>query len=153
MQSHWFTRLGRNPAHLGTLSRTANVLISEHRFAEAQVSLEALRAAHPDDAALCFNLGLALYYQQRWGDALAAFDAARERGLEDAELLRYRTFTLHHLGRLDEAVDACEAWARARRRIVRARWRAASTRTASAPRGRVSQSWRSTATARGARRC
>ena len=104
--------LACNPAHLGAHSRAANVLISQHRFAEAEASLEALRATHPDDAALCFNLGLALYYQQRWRDALAAFDAARERGLNDAELLRYRTFTLHHLGRLDEAVDACEAWAR-----------------------------------------
>jgi tetratricopeptide (TPR) repeat protein len=102
--------LARNPAHVGARSGTANVLISQHRFAEAQAMLEDLRAANPDEAALYFNLGLALYYQQRWSDALATFDDAAARGLNDAELSRYRVFTLHQLGRLDEAIDACTVW-------------------------------------------
>src|SRR5215831_8681772 len=76
--------LARNPAHLGAQSRMANVLISQHRFAEAQAMLEALRATYPDEPGLCFNLGLTQYYQRHWSDALDALDNARERGLQDA---------------------------------------------------------------------
>jgi len=52
--------LARNPAHLGAQSRMANVLISQHRFAQAQAMPEALRATYPDEPALCFNLGRSL---------------------------------------------------------------------------------------------
>jgi tetratricopeptide (TPR) repeat protein len=88
----------------------AGVLLSLHRFVEAEALLQALCAAQPDDPALRFNLGLALYYQQRWADALAAFDGARDAGLRHRDLPRYRAGALHHRGRLDEAIEACNAW-------------------------------------------
>jgi tetratricopeptide (TPR) repeat protein len=105
-----------NPGHAVARGRIASVLISQHRFGEAEAQLRELSAAAGDaDAALLHNLGLALYCQGRWSEARDAFAAAQERGLEgrasQCANLRYLTMALHHLGDTTSALEAGRAWA------------------------------------------
>ena len=91
--------LAHQPGHAVTQGRIAGVLISQHRFADAEALLRPLCEAQPHDAALQFNLGFALSYQHRWAEALDAFDRARDAGLDSSDLHRYRADALHQLGR------------------------------------------------------
>jgi tetratricopeptide (TPR) repeat protein len=97
-------------AHAPARSRLASIMISQHRFAEAQNALRALIDSGEVDAALWHNLGLALFHQDRWSEARDCFAQAAERGLHTAPNYRYLAYALHHLGRTDEAVAACRHW-------------------------------------------
>lgn len=55
--------LAQAPDHKAARSRLASVLISQHRFAEAEESLRRLIAEGESDPGLLHNLGLTLYYQ------------------------------------------------------------------------------------------
>ena len=90
-------------------SRLASVYISQHRFADAEISLRKL--AHLFDSAheLQHNLGIALIHQSKWEDGLNALIAAADGGIIDCENLRYQAYSLLGLGRKDEALRCAEA--------------------------------------------
>lgn len=106
--AHYEKCLAENPNHLAAAGRMANVLISQHRFHEAERSLLRVLDAGQSDPALLHNLGLSLYYQQHWQEALHAFERARNLGLNDVKNALYRAYALHHLGDLARAIEACE---------------------------------------------
>lgn len=99
-----------DPAHAPARSRLASVLISEHRFAEAEQSLRQMIDAGETDAALFHNLGLTLFYQDRWSEARERFAEAAARGLGAPANYKYLAYALHHLGRMDDALAACRRW-------------------------------------------
>lgn len=101
--------LAIDPAHAGARSRLASVLISLHRFAEAEELLQPLAEAAPTDAALQHNLGLVRFHQRKFEAARQAFAAAREGG--DAETWAHLAYASHHLGDMDTAREAASQWA------------------------------------------
>jgi len=107
--------LAQHPGDAVARSRVASVLISQHRFAEAEQQLRDLTNAGSADAALLHNLGLALYYQSRWTEALDAFRRARALGLPDrkseATNLAYLTTSHHQLGDTAAALETGRQWA------------------------------------------
>ncbi|MDM5179179.1 tetratricopeptide repeat protein [Massilia sp. CCM 8695] len=90
--------------------RLATVYLALHRFGEAGASLQGLIDGGENDAALFHNLGLALYYQERYADAAKAFASAQQYGIDNANNARYLAHCLHHEGDLDAANAACEHW-------------------------------------------
>ncbi len=102
--------LSLQPRPAVPLGRIAGVMLSKHRFADAETLLRRLCEANPRNGALHHDLGLALFYQRRWRDALAAFDCAQREGLDGGDTRRYRTYVLHHLGLVNEAIESCRAW-------------------------------------------
>ncbi len=95
--------LGREPQHAAAKGRIASVMISQHRFEEAEQLLRSLTDEGEPDPALLHNLGITLYYQKRWAEALEAFQRARARGLQDAQNALYEAYALHRLGEIDKA--------------------------------------------------
>ena len=91
-------------------SRIASVRISQHRFADAERVLGELASAEPDQPALLYNLGLAQFYQDKHREAQASFDRALALGLKTRDNLAYLTRSLHHLGKMREAIGSCEQW-------------------------------------------
>jgi tetratricopeptide (TPR) repeat protein len=98
------------PGHPAARSRAASVLISMHRFADAQSVLQELLSAGEADPALHHNLGLAHYYQEHWDDAAAQFSLAEDAGLASASNCAYLARSLHQDGQLIEAITACRRW-------------------------------------------
>lgn len=92
------------PGHGVASSRLAGVLISRHRFDEAEAVLQLLVSQAPDVAALNHNLGIALIYQSKWAEALEAFERAAAGGVTEAENTMYQAYCLHSLGRTGEAL-------------------------------------------------
>lgn len=72
--------LALDPQFASLRSREATVLITLHRFDEAEASLRPLVQADPGNASLQHNLGLALYHQHQFEAARDAFAAARASG-------------------------------------------------------------------------
>ena len=101
--------------HAVARGRMAAVLISQHRFAEAEQHLRELSSGAGASAALLHNLGIALYFQSRWSEAIEAFGQARSRGLDSREAqaanLRYLTLCWHQLGDTASALAAGRQWA------------------------------------------
>jgi tetratricopeptide (TPR) repeat protein len=93
-----------------TQSRIASLHISRHEFTQAEAMLREVMAGGADDPVLWHNLGISLYFQRRWTDAVEALQKARDRGLRDADNLRYLTFAWHHLGDTKQALDICQQW-------------------------------------------
>jgi tetratricopeptide (TPR) repeat protein len=91
-------------------SRIASVRISQHRFADAERVLAELTQAEPDNPALLYNLGLARFYQDKHREAQASFDRALALGLKTRDNLAYLTRSLHHLGKIRDAIGFCEQW-------------------------------------------
>src|SRR5215471_3901384 len=60
-----------HPNDVRAPSRSALVLISQHRFSEAEQLIQDLLNSSETDAALWHNLGIAQYHQHRWHDAAA----------------------------------------------------------------------------------
>jgi tetratricopeptide (TPR) repeat protein len=91
------------------------VLISQHRFVEAEQHLRELLQRSGQDAALLHNLGLTLYHQSRFREALDAFLRAQALGLSgqdtEARQLGYLTRTHHHLGDTAAALETARRWA------------------------------------------
>lgn len=90
--------------------RMASVRISQHRFADAERVLGELANLEPENPALAYNLGLAQFYQDKWREAQASFDRALALGLKTRDNLAYLTRSLHHLGKMREAIGSCEQW-------------------------------------------
>ena len=99
-----------DPSNAVAQSRVAAVMISQHRFAEAEAMLAPLVEGQPDDASLWHNLGLARYFQKRWRDALDAFERAQSLGLDVAENFAYLTYGYHHLGETEKALALADQW-------------------------------------------
>src|SRR5262249_12411419 len=91
-------------------SRIASIRISQHRFAEAESILRGLLETEPGSAALLYNLGLAQFYQDKWREAQGSFERALALGLKTRDNLAYLTRSLHHLGKMREAIGSCEQW-------------------------------------------
>lgn len=91
-------------------SRIASVHITRHNFADAEAVLRQLLRAEPGNSALLFNLALSLYYQRKWDDAFDTFSAALTQGLRSKETLAYLARTLHHQGKIREALEFCNQW-------------------------------------------
>lgn len=92
-------------------SRRAAVYLSQHRFADAELELAGIIAGGVTDPALQHNLGLALYHQRNFDAAQLRFLAAAQSGFSYAGNWKHLAYSLHHLGQLDEAIDAAEKWA------------------------------------------
>jgi tetratricopeptide (TPR) repeat protein len=98
------------PGSVAAQSRIASVYLSQHRFAEASSILQALAAGGERSAALDHNLGIALFFQERYDEAALRFAAARDAGLDSATNAKFLAYCLHHEGDLEGASAACEAW-------------------------------------------
>lgn len=102
--------LTESPNERAAMSGIASVLISLHHFDQAEKRFRELIAQEPDNAVLRHNLGIALIYQERWSDAREQFEQAKQLGLHDARNLAYLARALHHLGKMPEAIEACQQW-------------------------------------------
>lgn len=100
----------QKPDHAPARSRIASVMISQHRFADAEKVLREIIQQGGSDGALLHNLGLTLYYQQRWDDARDCFAQAAELGLKAPTNYAYLARTFHHLGQMTEAIEAGQKW-------------------------------------------
>ena len=99
------------PGHAPARSRLASVMISLHRFDQAEKFLKELLKNGESDPALSHNLGLALFYQDRWPEARQCFADALAHGLKTAANFAYLSRSLHHMGMAAEALEACRSWA------------------------------------------
>lgn len=91
-------------------SHLANVLISMHRFDEAEKMLAGVIRHEPENAALWHNLGLSRYYQRHWAESLEAFEKARSAGLESVQNQAYLVYALHHSDDTDKALEQAQSW-------------------------------------------
>jgi Flp pilus assembly protein TadD len=100
-----------SPGNTVPMARLAAVDISRQNFASAERALRELLQAGEADPALRYNLGLALYYQRRFGEAAEIFESlAHSPAGADA---RYHLIScLHNLARLDEAAAVAEDFLR-----------------------------------------
>jgi tetratricopeptide (TPR) repeat protein len=90
--------------------RIASVLISQHRFEEAERLLSELTQNGETHPAIMHNLGLTLYHQRRWSDALEAFSKSHQADPNQVSNLTYLAYTLHHLGDTENALKYAELW-------------------------------------------
>jgi tetratricopeptide (TPR) repeat protein len=102
--------LAESPDTVSARSRMASVRISQNRFSDAQAILLELLRAEPENSALHFNLGLARFYQDQWSEANDCFSRALSLGLKSRDNLAYLTRSLHHLGKMREAIEFCSQW-------------------------------------------
>ena len=98
-----------DPHSVVAQSRIASVFLSQHRFAEAGAILQGLADRGERSAALNHNLGIALFFQDRFEEAAIRFQAARDEGMDGANA-KFLAYCLHHGGDLEGASAACEAW-------------------------------------------
>ena len=90
--------------------RLANVLITQHRFGEAERVLRQVIARSGEDPALLHNLGLTLFYQSKFDDANETFASARDAGLRLPRNLAYMVYSLHKQYETEAALDLAETW-------------------------------------------
>jgi tetratricopeptide (TPR) repeat protein len=99
-----------HPEYASARSHLASVLISQHRFEDAERLLKGLlREARPDPH-LLFNLGLSLYYQKRWPEAETCFIKAQTHGLATPDCYAYLARCRHYAGDMTEAIRFCQLW-------------------------------------------
>ena len=98
------------PGNAVALSHKGLVKISQQRFADAEKLFVDLLRKKPNDAALMFNAGLAVYHQERWQDAFTYFNAAKDAGTAANICLPYLVRCQHQLGNLEDAIPLCEQW-------------------------------------------
>ncbi len=91
-------------------SKLANVLISQQEFAEAEKILTKLVKHAADNPNLLHNLGLTLYYQQRWPKALPIFEQARAAGINSSRNDAYIVYCLHHMDDTEAALKQADIW-------------------------------------------
>jgi tetratricopeptide (TPR) repeat protein len=91
-------------------SNLAAVMISQHRFAEAERLLRGLLEQARNDPVLLFNLGVSLYYQKHWSKAELAFTDAQARGLATPESYAYRARCRHYAGDMEHAIQFGRKW-------------------------------------------
>lgn len=90
--------------------RLANVLISQHRFDEAEKMIRSIVKQTGEDNALLHNLGLTLFYQKRFEEAWELFKQARGQGLRAPANLAYMVYSLHMNNDTAEALRLAEIW-------------------------------------------
>lgn len=106
------TCLRHAPDHPIARSRLAEVMLSRHRFAEAEAMLSPLIHDTPTpDPALLHNFGLALFHQRRFAEAENAFAAAQNAGLRSAQMTGYLVKALHQQGKTGPARELAAVWA------------------------------------------
>jgi superkiller protein 3 len=99
-----------HPEYTSARSNLAAVMISQHRFVEAERLLRGLLEEASHDPALLFNLGLSLYYQKRWPEAERAFTDAQAHGLSSSESYAYRARCRHYAGDMEQAIHFGRKW-------------------------------------------
>jgi tetratricopeptide (TPR) repeat protein len=99
-----------HPQYVSARSRVASVMISQHRFAEAERALRHVLHESPQDANLLFNLGLTLYFQERWAEAGRHFARSIALGQSLPEAHAYLARCLHREGNMQAAIQACQHW-------------------------------------------
>ena len=85
----------------------AKVLISGHRFHLAESLLRKLINNSQNSESIQHDLGLCLYYQQRWSEAEAIFDRIRHIGKDN---IKYLVYCLHHQQQLGKAIALSKEW-------------------------------------------
>ncbi len=93
-----------------TRSRLASQLIASKRFGEAERLLKTLLEAEPNNPALLHNLGVSLYGQQHWAEALEVFKQAQVTGIDTTRNLAYTVYSLHQNDATNEALNAAKDW-------------------------------------------
>jgi tetratricopeptide (TPR) repeat protein len=100
-----------HPEYSNARSHLASVRLTQHRFQDAERLLRGLlRESEPDDPSLWFNLGLSLYYQQRWPEAEECFTKAQARGLATPDCYAYLARCRHYAGDMARALELCQQW-------------------------------------------
>src|SRR5690348_13073588 len=99
-----------HPEYVSARSRIASVMISQHRFAEAERVLRQVLNGSPQDANLLFNLGLTLYFQEHWAEAEHNFARSIALGQALPEAHAYLARCLHRGGNMEAAIQACQHW-------------------------------------------
>ena len=99
-----------HPEFASARGNLAAVMISQHRFADAERALRGLLLEASDNPALLFNLGISLYHQKRWPEAERAFSDAQARGLTTPESYAYRARCRHYAGDMEQAIRFCRQW-------------------------------------------
>lgn len=90
--------------------RLANILITQHRFDEAERIIQQIIESQGPDNALLHNLGLAQFYQSKFDEAYNTFNQARSTGLRAANNLAYMVYALHKQNKTGEALELAEVW-------------------------------------------
>jgi tetratricopeptide (TPR) repeat protein len=99
-----------HPQYRSARSHLASVMLSQHRFGDAESVLRGLLREAQEDPALLFNLGLSLYYQKRWAEAQACFTDAATQGLAVPDCYAYLARCHHQRGEMGEAIKYCQQW-------------------------------------------
>ena len=99
-----------DPGNVAAKSLSANVMISQRRYADAEASLRMLTKGAQPDSVLLHNLGISLFYQKRWSAALGAFRRATQSGLQDRLNVLYTAHSMHRLGDVSGGARLCREW-------------------------------------------
>jgi|GEM_PF-2363858 len=91
-------------------SRLANVMISLHRFSDAEDILKEIVVKTGDDPALLHNLGLSQFYQHHFKEAHQTFMRAQELGLNVPKNLAYLVYSLHNNNDTGKALEFAQTW-------------------------------------------
>jgi tetratricopeptide (TPR) repeat protein len=99
-----------HPEYSSARSQLASVMLTQHRFPEAERVLRQLLRESKPDASLFFNLGLSLYYQQCWPEAEEYFAKAKALGLASPDCYAYLARCRHYAGDMTQAIQLCQQW-------------------------------------------
>src|SRR5258708_2195739 len=99
-----------HPQYASARSHVASVMISQHRFAEAEQLLEDLVSASDQDPTLHYNLGLSRYYQRRWPEAESCFVRAQQLGITTPDCFPHLAACRHFEQILAREPDNARAW-------------------------------------------
>lgn len=99
------------PERTGPALQLANALRAARRDDEAALQLQDILEHEPEHPAALLGLGWIALGRQDFAAAYHQFSAALAAGTEDALARTGQIRALARLGRLDEAVAACKAWA------------------------------------------
>lgn len=102
------SRLADAPGDMEARGWRARIHAWSGRLAEAEADYRAVLARHPADADMLAGLADVLARQQRYEEALAALDQARQADATRADIHTRRGRALRSLGRRDEARTAFE---------------------------------------------
>ena len=104
-----------HPEYSSARSQLASVMLTQHRFQDAERALRHLLQESKPDSSLYFNLGLSLYYQQRWPEAEQCFVNAQALGLTSPDCYAYLARCRHYAGDTTQAIQLCQKWVDAAR--------------------------------------
>ena len=90
--------------------RLANVLITNHRFDEAEKVIRGVLANSEEAPVLLHNLGISLFYQSKFDEANRSFSHARDAGLRAPNNLAYMVYSLHKQNETGAALELAKTW-------------------------------------------